>query len=628
MTDRIATLISLRGLGLLLVLVFVGCANPVGVRHLDAKSVHRALTSNVLTTGELSLRTRQVLDRSTETERFKKDPEATLAAFHVQLAEGSAPELLFPMAEMSFYFAERSGRKDHYLASAIYSYAWLFGHDEGTVADALDPHIRLAADLYNQSVAAVFEREKSGKIADRVLLTEGTYRLPFGEVNITIDPATFELGDYVYEDFISAAELDVIGLRNRFRRAGIGAPLAARLRRKTPLADDEVEYLSPLIRSAVTAVLHIADPVEAIAKTSIDAKIVLYRSSTTDRVEIDGRRISLEYELTSALAYGLANDSAWNFEISGFFSSEDHSSFVPINFLVPYQRGRVPVVLVHGTASSPSRWADLVNELYSHVWFRENFQFWLFRYDTGNPVAYSAGILNEELKRVVNFFDPDGKDGALARMVVIGHSQGGLLTKMTAIDSGDKFWSNISDVPFWEEELTEKTRELIQRSLFFKPLPFIERLIFICTPHRGSYRAGGRIGRFASSLVTLPLAVAGALAELAPQDDEGQAISDLGNIPTSVENMNPNNPFLNTLLSIPVAADVHTHSIIAVKGKRPLLEDNDGVVEYSSAHLDDVESEIVIQSGHSVQSNPKTVREVYRILREHLASPRQPGPFR
>ncbi len=144
-------------------------------------------------------------------------------------------------------------------------------------------------------------------------------------------------------------------------------------------------------------------------------------------------------------------------------------------------------------------------------------------------------------------------------------------------------------------------------------------MIFIATPHRGSYRAGGRIGRFASSLVRLPIALPSAIAELAILDDEDQAINRLSRVPTSVENMNPRDPFLNTLLSIPIAPGVFTHSIIAVKGKGPFEKGNDGVVEYSSAHLEGVQSEIVVRSGHSVQSHPETVFEVYRILREHLS---------
>jgi hypothetical protein len=44
---------------------------------------------------------------------------------------------------------------------------------------------------------------------------------------------------------------------------------------------------------------------------------------------------------------------------------------------------------------------------------------------------------------------------------------------------------------------------------------------------------------------------------------------------------------------------------------------NDGVVAYKSAHIDGVESELVVNSGHSAQGNPRTVAEVRRILLLH-----------
>ena len=99
---------------------------------------------------------------------------------------------------------------------------------------------------------------------------------------------------------------------------------------------------------------------------------------------------------------------------------------------------------------------------------------------------------------------PKGKAPALQRMVVIGHSQGGLLTKLTAIDSGTRFWDNISKTPLDELAMEPETRELFRRSLFVTPLPFVKRVVFISTPHRGSYQAALRLGRLASWLVTLP----------------------------------------------------------------------------------------------------------------------------
>lgn len=62
-----------------------------------------------------------------------------------------------------------------------------------------------------------------------------------------------------------------------------------------------------------------------------------------------------------------------------------------------------------------------------------------------------------------------------------------------------------------------------------------------------------------------------------------------------------------------MAPGIHAHSIIAVQGTGPIEDGDDGVVKYSSAHIEGVESELVIRSGHSVQGHPLAVDEVRRV---------------
>jgi len=81
--------------------------------------------------------------------------------------------------------------------------------------------------------------------------------------------------------------------------------------------------------------------------------------------------------------------------------------------------------------------------------------------------------------------------------------------------------------------------------------------------------------------------------------------------------MKPSNVFMRTLASIRVDPAVTAHSIIPVLGGKPREEDDDGVVKYSSAHIEEAVSEKVIKSGHSVQGNPEAIEEVRRILLEH-----------
>ena len=186
--------------------------------------------------------------------------------------------------------------------------------------------------------------------------------------------------------------------------------------------------------------------------------------------------------------------------------------------LEPYQSGRIPVVFVHGTASSPVRWAEMLNDLRGDPRIRDHFQFWFFAYETGNPVPYSAMLLRDALQDAVAALDPYGNDPSLHEMVVIGHSQGGLLTKMAAIDSGDRFWNATFTKPPEELEVSPESREMLKHALYIKPVPSVKRLVFIATPHAGSYVAGNRASHYIASLVRLPVNILKATAEISKLD--------------------------------------------------------------------------------------------------------------
>ncbi len=239
-------------------------------------------------------------------------------------------------------------------------------------------------------------------------------------------------------------------------------------------------------------------------------------------------------------------------------------------------------------------------------------------YNTGNPVAYSAMLLRDGLTKIVKELDPEDKDTGLKQMVVIGHSQGGLLTKMTVIDSGTRLWP--FSVPPEELDIDAETRELLTNALMIKPLPFVRRVIFIATPHRGSYQALGVLGSFASWLVNLPGRFTKLSLDLLTLQLKGLLLGPMSGVPTSVDNMNPNNRFIQGLSAIPIVPGVVAHSIVGVEGDGPPADGGDGVVKYSSAHIDGVESEKIVHSGHSMQGNPETIQEVKRILVEHAGT--------
>jgi hypothetical protein len=151
----------------------------------------------------------------------------------------------------------------------------------------------------------------------------------------------------------------------------------------------------------------------------------------------------------------------------------------------------------------------------------------------------------------------------------------------------------------------------------------VRRVVFIATPHCGSYRAGDRIGNLLRKVISLPFAIVSPLKEVVDRSPEAMAKRGMENeVPRSTDNMNPNSGFVRLYSSIPIAPNIIAHSIIAVDNPEdPQEEWSDGVVKYSSAHIDGVESELIVHSGHSTQETSPTIEEVRRILFENLKTP-------
>jgi pimeloyl-ACP methyl ester carboxylesterase len=287
----------------------------------------------------------------------------------------------------------------------------------------------------------------------------------------------------------------------------------------------------------------------------------------------------------------------------------------------PYIPGRIPVVFVHGTASSPVWWAEMANTLRADRVLRNRYQFWMFNYASGKPITFSAGILRQELMDLVKYYDPDGKDPALRQMVIIGHSQGGLLAKLTATDTGDQLWRLVSKTNIDELQVDEKTRELLRTNFFFKPLPCVSEVIFISTPHRGSYQNTRFVQRFLNRFIELPRELVDTSASLLKLKDTIQLPESLRKgVPTSLNGMATDNPFMLTLAEIPTAPGIKAHSIIAIKGNDQPPNGEDGVVKYTSAHVNYAESEYIVRSFHSCQGNPLTIEEVRRILLKNIGA--------
>ncbi len=596
-------------------LMVAGCAAPFGVRRAAPEKVHRSLTSNVLSTGELSNGSQIALHRRNLTETYRAHPEATLRSLHGELeAERLSHDDLFVLAELSYQHGSGKGGKPYFLAAAVYAYAFVFPGDRQAAPQPFDPRPRVAMDIYNRALAEAFESADG----EHVDVAAGSYPLPFGVMEISFDDRQLGWGKRRLVRFSPSAEVEVIGFQNRYRQPGIGAPLAAATQPLDP-SEPARDFIGPNVHVPVTALLRIEEPRRQLAGTRLKGELELYPATESLTTEIDGQDVPLEQEPTAALALAVATSQPWTLELGIFLGRVLQLENVPVLIgREPHRRGRIPLVFVHGTASNPSVWLNMINDLDSDPVIRQHFQIWLFRYDSGQPILSSGMQLRRALSELVRGLQADGPDPCLDKMVVVGHSQGGLLVKLTSIHSGDLFWRNASDYPFDEVEFSDETRALLKEVLFLEPLPFVNRVVFIATPQRGSYLAGpDLIRRLAQRLITLPATVVRSGAEILTNDQMRLKMR-LQQLPTSIDNMSPSHPFIMTVAKIPLAPEVTAHSIIGLPDGQLRDSGGDGVVKFASAHIDGVESELIVPYPHSMQATPEVVAEVQRILHRHL----------
>ena len=60
------------------------------------------------------------------------------------------------------------------------------------------------------------------------------------------------------------------------------------------------------------------------------------------------------------------------------------------------------------------------------------------------------------------------------------------------------------------------------------------------------------------------------------------------------------------------------HSIIGNNKQAGVPGGTDGIVPYTSSHLDGAQSELIVKSDHSVEENQNGIREVRSILLLHV----------
>jgi len=612
---------------ILLGLLFLnGCATSIGVRMVSPKEAYRDYNANPLGAGVISDQAKYVLNRYDLLRKFEHDPAAVIADLHEKALHDDRRDILYALAETSYLYAGELAKipdpedqrlaPDYFFLAALYAYYFTTEERSDPPPTAFDHRSRNAVDLYKYGLWQGLATGADGGL----VLEERTRKLPFGRLSMSVDTANLGWKMEDFEKFEPADKYEVRGITVRNRAPGIGLPLIG-IKKKSG------DMFSSGQALPVTVFLRIQGNLAALSAGTATAALELYSAQDTGTLLLKNRAMPLETDFTTPLAYMLEGSAVWDFGINAFLGREINKTSDGLYLQAPYRPGKIPVVFVHGTASSPIWWAEMFNTLRFDPLIQQKFQFWYFVYTSNKPVVMSAAELRDALGKKVAALDPQGKDMALQQMIVIGHSQGGLLTKLTAVETGESLVRALTGKDLDSMKIPDETKAKLRHILILKPLPFVKRVVFLSTPHRGSFQSKGWVRKLVRRLIRFPATLLQTTTDFYDYltDDVKKTLGGKSII-TSADGMAPENPLLTALAEIPLAPWVKGHSIIAVKGGGDPKRGNDGVVEYTSAHLDGMESELIVRSGHSSQLNPLAIDEVRRILVEHVREFSQDPP--
>jgi hypothetical protein len=360
------------------------------------------------------------------------------------------------------------------------------------------------------------------------------------------------------------------------------------------------KFAGPAARDHAAAVLDLANPVEIAA------------------VRIGSAKPHLAADLSAPLLDVLEGTPQTG--ITGFLVPFGSGATRPhLEMLEPHQPGRIPVVFIHGLASDQGTWFDMINELRAWPEFHRRFEPWVYRYPTGAAFLNSSAVLRHQLTEAVRQCDPEGRDPALKNIVLVGHSMGGLHAKLQVVEPGTRLWEAVGRIPFEEIQLRPELKRFAARGYFFHPLPFVNRIVCIATPHKGSLWASVGAGRLAS-LTVRPPPESRLIHDEAVQRNPGAFYPEYERrTPTTIDILQPDSRLLQALEGLRPPCWVTVHSIVADGHVSITGERDDCVVSVESAHTQGAVSEICVPSTHTkVNHHPATIAEVKRILAQHL----------
>lgn len=525
--------------------------------------------------------------------------------------------------EQSLHMLDRSLR---------YSYSYLFKSKRAPQQRIFDNRLVQVRDFYNTALSS--------------LLT--TYMQRY---QLDVVPKKLEIGNHVYhinfknhpslqrhsvEKLTSSYNLNFSGFRSINRRDGFGAEFVAVLAEDKNQNNEEIpQYLvdpekyykqgrpSNIQNTRFVSATVVAEPGKIKTLDDIlyhsDMNLNVYDPLLHNQLTIHQTPYALAANFSAPYGLWLAENNLGKSAYLTLFDQDQRLSMPQLYMQEPYNPKKKVIVLIHGLASSPEAWIRLTNDIMGDPVLRENYQVWQVFYSTNMPIFESRFQIYHLLRQA--FAQSSSPRHQIQDAVLIGHSMGGLISRLLLNDVPlDRVANQISD-----DRLVKKIKRIpvIAERLSIRDLPQIDRAIFISSPHRGTEYADRWFTLAARKIIKLPSTFLNAVHDISQMSELDLTDLSLLIRPDLIQNgpsdLSHKSRFIEVTQDIQPRQGMKFHSIMGNNSNSTDPNQmTDGIVPYTSSHLEGAISEKIIQGGHSIQETPEAVLELRRILKLHL----------
>ena len=581
-----------------------------------------------------SERTQQLLRSYNLLERLQTHPGDVIAWLQELVTRNPRMDEVHALAEVSKLQADWHQQNGNYrqanklyAGAVLHSHKFLFDSELNLQRNAYDPQFRHICDIYNGSLESIMrELCKSGQLVNGASIMIGDEDL--GMLAKVHFEGRWE--EQSFERFELVSDYKTEGLANQYHTYGLGVPLIAVVQSQTSTSPAQ-KYYPPSLTLPMTAFCEIqpqSNFVNASGKIQHTAVIRMFDPLERKTIQHLNRTIPLESDITTPLAYHL-KDPLLNQSVlatATLLNAKLADKIHGMYMLEPFDPNKIPVVMVHGLWSSPVTWTQMFNDLRAIPEIQSNYQFWFYSYATGKPFMVSAEQMREDLANIRRDFDPQGTSQALNQMVLVGHSMGGLLSRMQVIDSGNEFWNLVGQGSIDDLQGNQQAISRLRKTLFFEANSAIKRIVTIATPHHGSEFASATARWLSQKIISLPELATDEVLMLA-KENPNVLVRPQILTGTSIDSLAPTAPSFIALEHITPQPTTRFNTIAGKLEKKRFLpfgessadDGGDGVVSCSSAQCKYAESNVFVPEEHSsIHFHPQCILEVRRILLAHL----------